>query len=338
MIAGASEAMERGHQERLAPMAAEVMAEAGLGFAELGKIAVTLGPGSFTGLRVGLAFAKGLHLATDAPLAGVGTLAALAMSAGDGGVRAGVIDARRGLVYLQAFEGETPLTAPEVLALEEAVLRLARGAPGQLRLVGPGAPLLGAVLRHAVVNDLAAPDLAALGRLAERAAPDPDLRPLYLRGIEARPMAPASLRPATRRDGAALAEVHATAFEAPWRDQEILRFAEDRGGYALVAEAERRIVGFILCRAIAGEAEVLTLAVRPEHRRKGIAAALVEAAARVAARASAVMFLEVAADNPGAVALYEKAGFAAAGRRAGYYGRPSGGAVDAIVMRRALNS
>ena len=179
--------MERGHQERLAPMAAQVMAAAGLAFGELGRIAVTIGPGSFTGLRVGLAFAKGLHLATGAPLAGIGTLEALAMSAGAGGVTAGVIDARRGLVYLQAFDGEAPLMAPEALTIEEATLRLSRAAPGRLRLIGPGAPLL--ALRRAVVVALPTPDLATLGRLAERAAPDPALRPLYLRAIDARPMA-----------------------------------------------------------------------------------------------------------------------------------------------------
>ncbi len=189
MIAGASEPMERGHQERLAPMAAEVMAAAGLGFADLGRIAVTLGPGSFTGLRVGLAFAKGLALAAGLPLAGVGTLEALAMSAGAGGVAAGVIDARRGLVYLQAFAGAAPLTAPEAMTLAGARLALARVAPGQLRLIGPGAALLGPALPHAVVIDLAAPDLAALGRLAATAARDPAPRPLYLRAIDARPMA-----------------------------------------------------------------------------------------------------------------------------------------------------
>jgi tRNA threonylcarbamoyladenosine biosynthesis protein TsaB len=64
--------MDRGHQERLAPLAQEVMARAGLAFADLDRIAVTLGPGSFTGLRVGLAFAKGLGLALDRPVIGLG--------------------------------------------------------------------------------------------------------------------------------------------------------------------------------------------------------------------------------------------------------------------------
>ncbi|MGH7024255.1 MAG: tRNA (adenosine(37)-N6)-threonylcarbamoyltransferase complex dimerization subunit type 1 TsaB, partial [Caulobacteraceae bacterium] len=88
-LASLSEPMARGHQERLGPMVREAMDQAGLRFSELDRIAVTVGPGSFTGLRVGLAFAKGLALALDIPCTGVGTLAALA--AGAAGRRAAVI-------------------------------------------------------------------------------------------------------------------------------------------------------------------------------------------------------------------------------------------------------
>ena len=74
IVASASEPMERGHQERLALMVAEVVAAAGVSFAEIARIAVTVGPGSFTGLRVGVAFAKGLRLATGAALRRVARL------------------------------------------------------------------------------------------------------------------------------------------------------------------------------------------------------------------------------------------------------------------------
>jgi tRNA threonylcarbamoyladenosine biosynthesis protein TsaB len=188
MIAGASEAMERGHQERLAPMAAEVMARAGVAFAQLSLVVVTIGPGSFTGLRVGLAFARGVSLASGAPLAGIGTLAALA--AGAAGVAAGVIDARRGHLYVQAFEDGRALTEPDILPFAEATAALTRLTGGRLTLIGPGAALLAEAIADAAIDPRAAPDLAALGRLAETARPAADLRPLYLRPPDARPTAP----------------------------------------------------------------------------------------------------------------------------------------------------
>jgi len=147
------------------------------------------------------------------------------------------------------------------------------------------------------------------------------------------------VRPATRADAGALGEVHARSFEAPWTGDEILRFAGDPGGLALVAEPEAgEIAGFILCRLIAGEAEVLTLAVRPAARRRGVASALLDAALALTRITAASMFLEVAEDNPGAIALYARAGFEPVGRRAGYYARPGAPAVAAVVMRRTLNS
>jgi ribosomal-protein-alanine N-acetyltransferase len=146
------------------------------------------------------------------------------------------------------------------------------------------------------------------------------------------------LRAAVRADARVLGEVHAEAFEAPWTGEEILRFAEDRGGLALVAERGGAALGFILCRLVAGEAEVLSLAVRPAARRQGVAAALLDAALDLTRARAASMFLEVAEDNPGAIALYARAGFEPVGRRAGYYARAGAPAVAAIVMRRALNS
>lgn len=186
VLVSASEPMQRGHQERLAPMTAEVLAEAGVRPAEIARIAVTIGPGSFTGLRVGLAFAKGLRFATGAELTGIGTLPALAA---DGGPRAaGVIDARRGQVYLQAFEAGRALMAPDVLPLPIAAARLAE-LGGGFDVVGPGAGLFAEFLGPDRVIEIAAPSLEALIALAAKAEPAADLRPLYLRAPDARPMA-----------------------------------------------------------------------------------------------------------------------------------------------------
>lgn len=142
-----------------------------------------------------------------------------------------------------------------------------------------------------------------------------------------------SPRLAGAEDLPALAALHATAFDTPWPEAELAALLDSPGAFALLAEGE----GFILCRSIAGEAEILTLAVAPAARRAGLGRALVEAAAEVAEqRGAEALFLEVAEDNAAALALYRAAGFADAGRRRGYYER-QGGTADALVMRRTLN-
>ncbi len=128
-----------------------------------------------------------------------------------------------------------------------------------------------------------------------------------------------------------LAALHATAFAAPWDAGAFEALLDQAGVFALeVGE------GFILLRAVADEAEILTLAVRSQARRQGLGARLVrEGAAAAAARGATRLFLEVAEDNPAALALYTRAGFAEAGRRPGYYARPDGGPQDALIL--ALN-
>ncbi|MFI4936266.1 MAG: GNAT family N-acetyltransferase [Caulobacterales bacterium] len=148
-----------------------------------------------------------------------------------------------------------------------------------------------------------------------------------------------NLRSASADEAEALAEIHAAAFETPWSGRDIAELMAGRGAFALAAETpERALAAFILCQVIAGEAEVLTLAVRPSWRRKGLARALLEAALGLAGETASAMFLEVAADNLGALALYEAAGFAPVGRRSGYYLGRAGPGADAVVMRRTLNS
>lgn len=178
-----SEVMARGHSERLGGFVRDAVAQAGGGFEALDRIGVTIGPGSFTGLRVGLAFAQGLGAALGLPVVGVSTLAALARSADGGqGMTAAVIDARRGQVYLQLFEDGFPASEAEALSLEDAVARLAGG--GRVwRMTGSGSSLVGGE-----VSIRTAPDPAALATLT--AAFDPAIhppRPLYLRAPDAIP-------------------------------------------------------------------------------------------------------------------------------------------------------
>jgi ribosomal-protein-alanine N-acetyltransferase len=140
-------------------------------------------------------------------------------------------------------------------------------------------------------------------------------------------------------DVAGMAAVHAASFDEPWGAGEIATLLAGPGGFGLVVrEPDPDVVaGFILARAIASEAEVLTLAVDPAHRRSGAGQALVEAAAIAAAAAGAQsLFLEVASDNHAALALYRAAGFGQVGQRPAYY-RRGAGAVDALVLQRDLN-
>lgn len=181
VLATRGEPMTRGHQERIGVIAREAALEAGVAFADLDRIGVTVGPGSFTGLRVGLAFAKGLATALSIPCVGVNTLESLAF--GVPGFAAAVIDARMSQVYLQVFADGVSLMAPDALGLGEAAARLAElYSGGPATLVGSGAPLLAEALPGAAVLTPAAPDPVAVARLAAaRPVPSHSPRPLYLR-------------------------------------------------------------------------------------------------------------------------------------------------------------
>ena len=191
------ELMTKGHQERLAGMARDAVADAargaGGGFEALDRIGVTVGPGSFTGLRVGMAFAQGLGAALDRPVVGLSTLDALAASIEPAGLVAAVIDARRGQVYARLFRDGVALGKAEALSLETATDRILAAAEGAIpTLVGSGALLLSETFpdqfSDVVLKTLPEPTPEALARLT--AADDPATalpRPLYLRAPDATP-------------------------------------------------------------------------------------------------------------------------------------------------------
>jgi tRNA threonylcarbamoyladenosine biosynthesis protein TsaB len=184
VLGACSEPMARGHQERLASLVEDVVREAGVAFADLDRIGVTRGPGSFTGLRVGLAFAKGLGFALGRPVVGIGTLQAIAGF--EPGVSAAVIDARRGQVYVQAFEAgrARPLTPPEALSAEAAAAWLAPLGLDQLR--GPGARLLAQAFPEARVSEEGVDPVVVAALAAAAAEPLAPAEPLYLRAPDAK--------------------------------------------------------------------------------------------------------------------------------------------------------
>lgn len=146
-----------------------------------------------------------------------------------------------------------------------------------------------------------------------------------------------TLAPAGPEAAEILAALHAAAFDKPWSAADIAALIGGAGAYAVLAQDEAPF-GMVMSRILFEEAEILTLAVAPEARRRGVGLALVGAAAGLARQGGASsLILEVGEDNPGAVALYERAGFVQTGRRRDYYDR-GGRRIDALLMRLDLNS
>jgi len=185
------EQMTKGHQERLGGFARDAVAEAG-GFDGLERIGVTVGPGSFTGLRVGLSFALGLGTARGVPVVGLSSLDGLAASVPEVGLVVAAIDARRGQVYVRLFEDGQPLGDAEALAIDtcrEKIIAIAKGRDPVI--VGSGAAVLAEgfePLAGAQCHSLMAPLPEALANLTATLDPASNLpAPLYLRAPDATP-------------------------------------------------------------------------------------------------------------------------------------------------------
>src|SRR5262245_2341910 len=193
ILASESESMTRGHAEALMPLIARVMDAGRCEFADLDRIAVTVGPGSFTGLRVGIAAARGIALAANKPVIGLSTLSALAaphVAARSDQVILAAIDARNDQVYFQVFAPNgTTIVTPRLDRMRAAVIAV---PPGPAVITGSGAALVAAhwpsrgVMPR--VETVAAADIgwvARLGAAAQEEGAPP--KPLYLRRPDARP-------------------------------------------------------------------------------------------------------------------------------------------------------
>ncbi len=194
MIAMESQAMKRGHAEALMPLIARVMKESGLPFAALDRIAVTTGPGSFTGLRVGLSAARGIGLAAAKPVVGLTTLSAYAapiVSEGGEEPVISAIDARHDQVYFQVVAGNGgSLVRPKVATVAEALEAARFGAP---HLVGNAANILAERWPKDApppikVDAAPAPDITWVAWLGAAVNPaTAPAKPYYLRAPDAKP-------------------------------------------------------------------------------------------------------------------------------------------------------
>jgi len=337
-------AMSRGHAEALAPMVGAAMEEAGIAFSRLDRLAVTTGPGTFTGQRVGLAFMRGIRIALKRPLIGVTTLEVMAAAAAAEAEIASVAvlhEAKRGEVYAAFYRGVEAVIPVQVASFDAMMADIATASNGtSFALAGTAAEAGAAwlVARHQrlfALTSIRQPDALWVARLAGH-MPEP-LRapsPLYLRAPDAKLAQTAiRVRPAVFADADLLASLHAGAMPQAWDVAFFQQFLTEAGAIALIAEANGAATGFVLCRRAADEAEILAIGVLSAYRRNGLGGRLLrEAAARAAQGGATRMFLEVAEGNPAARRLYEAQGFHVAGKRKNYYGR--GG--DAYLLHGPL--
>jgi tRNA threonylcarbamoyl adenosine modification protein YeaZ/ribosomal-protein-alanine acetyltransferase len=319
---------------------------------DLQALAVSLGPGSFTGLRVGVATAKALAQVTGVPLVGVGTAEVIAAGceAPPGTLLAVVQKARQGHVYVSVWEmtatGPQAQGELQVAALDELALTL---PPGIALLTGPEAAAAAAAwppdrpcpgCRPSLPQARVVARLAA-GRLTQA---DPEaalnLQPIYVLTSQAErlqgrdtsseaatvsslqtPVSRLRLRPAVLADLPAIMLIENASFSSPWPERSMRdEITRQRDSLFLVAERDGEVVGYLGTWLYAGEAHICTVAVAPHCRRQGLAEImLLELIRRAIARQIDYMILEYRITNLPAAGLYEKLGFAYIHTRKRYY-------------------
>jgi tRNA threonylcarbamoyladenosine biosynthesis protein TsaB len=355
-----------GHTRRLAALVECALARAGVRTSELEFIATDLGPGSFTGVRVGLATARALALVSGARLLGASSLAALAHAAAEPRalvvplVGAGRRDLYAGFFRITAQGRVRLLAAPRVgppETLLEALAEVHALIPDHaVRFVGPGAGRERERLEAAHpggtrsglrFDGLSALDLAAAALKPEgpgAGLPEPgrETEPAYVRPAQAEErvrhkvtgLTPAHVRAMTSADLPRIDELEHRLFADPWPRVSFLDALADPRAICLVAERGGGVAGYLVATAISPVAELQNLGTAPEQQRAGVARALVDALLDTCrARGIRELALEVRASNAAAQALYRTHGFRLVGLRRGYYRRPE---EDALLMARRV--
>jgi ribosomal-protein-alanine acetyltransferase/tRNA threonylcarbamoyl adenosine modification protein YeaZ len=325
-------------------------------------VAVDLGPGSFTGVRVGLATAEALALASGARVVGASSLASLAHGLPPRrALIAPLVPAGKSEAYVGFFrsDGRSPariVAAPRVTGPEATIeaIHEARRAAGlvQVACVGPGVPRWREELERAFPRstagawrheglkaaDLADAALSALGPASGLPGEGEMAEPLYVRSAQAEERVrhrasaavPITLRPMRPEDVPAVQEVERRVFTDPWPESFFQAELEQRLVYARVAEREGRLAGYSVAWLGVGSGHLGNLAVTPDQRRRGVARALLaDLFDESVRRGVESLTLEVRASNFPAQALYRAHGFRLAGLRRGYY-RDT--AEDALVL------
>lgn len=357
------------HSQTLLPMIDEMMRMIEMDVSDVDAIAVAGGPGSFTGLRIGSATAKGLGLALDKSLIHVPTLDAMAYSLyGCEDIICPVMDARRKQVYtgLYSFARKKPeddslydepvfqvLRMQMVVPVEELIRHL-NVYRRRVVFLGDAVPVYTETLAEGMkvpysfapsfMNRQRAAVVGALGIYyyqTGRFETAAEFKPEYLRRSQAEreraereKNAVPQVRRMTMEDSAAVAEMEHQLFTDAWSEKSVVGTLEQPDSICLMAEKAGRTAGYLLSYKVADEVEIARIAVIKELQRQGVARALLaELDAICQAGGIRRILLDVRSGNRAARALYESAGFKEDGIRQHFYEDP---AEDAILMSRNL--
>ena len=357
------------HSQTLLPMIDEMVRMVDADLKAIDAIAVAGGPGSFTGLRIGSATAKGLGLALDKPLIHVPTVDAMAYSMyGCEDIICPIMDARRKQVYTGLYSFSHKKNEDGGLYDEPVfqVLRMQMAVPVEelirhlnvyrrrVVFLGDGVPVYKEMLAEGLkvpysfapsfMNRQRAAAVGALGiRYYEegRYESAAEFRPEYLRKSQAEreraereKNAVPKVRRMTMEDGAAVAEMEHQLFSDAWSEKSILETLDQTNTICLIAEKAGRTAGYLLAYTAADEAEIARIAVVKELQRQGAARALLtELESVCGSEGIKKILLDVRSGNSAARALYANAGFKEDGIRQRFYEDP---VEDAILMSREL--
>ena len=357
------------HSQTLLPMIDAMVRMVDADLKEIDAIAVAGGPGSFTGLRIGSATAKGLGLALDKPLIHVPTVDAMAYSMyGCEDIICPIMDARRKQVYTGLYSFSHKKNGDGGLYDEPVfqVLRMQMAVPVEelirhlnvyrrrVVFLGDGVPVYKEMLAEGLkvpysfapsfMNRQRAAAVGALGIRyyeAGRYEAAAEFKPEYLRKSQAEreraereKNAVPKVRRMTMEDGAAVAEMEHQLFPDAWSEKSILETLEQTNTICLIAEKAGRTAGYLLAYTAADEAEIARIAVVKELQRQGAARALLaELESVCGSEGIKKILLDVRSGNGAARALYTSTGFKEDGIRQRFYENP---VEDAILMSREL--
>ena len=348
------------HLQSLTPMIEKLMENSG--WDQVSDIAVSAGPGSFTGIRIGVTTARALSQALSKPLISVPTLHAFGADeeADDDTIVCPVFNARRNQVYAGAYRKGEEVVAAGAYDLDEFLSML---TGGKFRFIGDGTAAYGEKIdiwaaEEGVEVSFSTKDQRASGvaRMARRMKNEPDfyagrtglrydqLEPEYMRKAEAQRKledklkaegkpAGLTLRYAVSADIPAMVDIENRSFARPNSEDTFRREIEENPDmdYA-IAEIDGKMAGFAGLWRVAGEGHINNVAVAPEYRGRGIGTEIIKKLIDDARKAGIREFtLEVRIANAAAIALYEKFGFRKEGVRKGYY---QDNGEDAVIMWR----